>query len=147
MSFVVDVAREWSQRTSHVPITCQQHWVKRRSVSARIQNFFCTTLAISKKTVQRALSNRTDLGHFVAKNLKRNKRPKNKTSHERSNLVHQHILSFHCVESLTAEPNLQLSTWAQSWASVNCTGSTSKISVSEWMSPTLWQLEYTETSL
>jgi len=63
------------------------------------QNFLCRTLAISKKIVSHALEHKNALGKFVPPNLQSERKPGNKTSDERENLVREHINSFPLVEA------------------------------------------------
>lgn len=63
------------------------------------RNFFCSTLAISIKIVNRALKGKSDTGLFVGKDGRKGKVPANKTSDENIQKIVDHINSFPQVES------------------------------------------------
>lgn len=62
------------------------------------QKFFCTTLGISKKTVDYAVAHKNELG-LCELPEHTGRVPSNKTSSIREQLVHEHIKSFPLVES------------------------------------------------
>ncbi|XP_065680363.1 uncharacterized protein LOC136094417 [Hydra vulgaris] len=78
----------------HLPVEANENIVIRVC-----QKFFCTTLDISKKTVQFVVKNKNEIGLFIPPNSKKGKTPANKTSEMRTNAVREHILSFPQVES------------------------------------------------